>query len=70
MKYKVLKEYPRFYLCESPKGYLECFLKYENIPSDKGIIIKKESDNYHGNCIPIPKEKVNRVFNPRKVKMK
>ena len=25
MKYKVIKEYNRFYLCESKKGYLECF---------------------------------------------
>lgn len=28
MKYKIIKEYDYYYLCESSYGYKECFNKY------------------------------------------
>lgn len=40
MKYKVVKEYNRFYLCESKKGYLECFNKYNYKIDAEGYVYK------------------------------
>ncbi len=34
MKYKVIKEYDRFYLCESKQGHEECFFKNEHKQDD------------------------------------
>lgn len=48
MKYKVIKEYDRFYLCESKQGYKECFFKNEYRPDKEGYISKKE-DSYINN---------------------
>jgi len=59
MKYKVIKEYPRFYLCESEFGYKECFdKKYQ--PNDGIITIEKKIIEGH----EIKPENVNRLFNP------
>lgn len=54
MKFKVIKEYGRFYLAESPKGYKKTFNKNEYKPDSKGYIIEKEENNFHGNNIPHP----------------
>lgn len=40
MKYKVIKEYNRFYLCESKNGYLECFNKYNYKIDAEGYVYK------------------------------
>ncbi len=40
MKYKVIKEYKRFYLCKSEKGYLECFTKNNYKVDIDGYIYK------------------------------
>ena len=60
-KYKIIKEYDRFYLTEHPVGYKVCFDRYTHKPTLDGYIIEKES-NYTGGqgC---PPEKVNRAFN-------
>lgn len=42
MKFKVVNEYKRFYLCRSPNGYLECFNKLDYRPNDDGMIIVKD----------------------------
>ncbi len=49
MKYKVLKEFERFYLAESPSGWKETFLKYEYKPDEDGYIEKRREYNYKGN---------------------
>lgn len=41
IEYKVLREYNRFYLCEHPKGYKECFLKSENTPVNGHITLEQ-----------------------------
>lgn len=43
MKYKIIKEYKYYYLCESPYGYKECFSKYRCKPNDGYIYISKNS---------------------------
>lgn len=40
MKYKVIKEYQRFYLCRSEKGWLECFSKSNYKVDANGYIYK------------------------------
>ncbi len=45
MKYKVIKEYERFYLCESERGHKECFFKNEHKPDEKGFIFIKKVEN-------------------------
>ena len=60
-KYKIIKEYDRFYLTEHPAGYKVCFDKYTHRPTEDGYIIEKES-NYTGGHGK-PKKKVNRIFN-------
>ena len=49
MKFKVIKEFDRFYLAESPSGWKETFYKYEYKPDKEGYITKKREYNYHGN---------------------
>ena len=46
---KVLKEFDRFYLAESPSGWKETFLKYEYKPNEDGYITKRKEYNYKGN---------------------
>lgn len=60
-KYKVIKEYDRFYLAEDSKGFKECFSKVENVVDSDGYITIQES-NYQGNY-GLPPEKVNKKFN-------
>lgn len=43
MKYKILEEFERFYLCESEKGYKECFLKNDVVKK-----YKKDSNKVNG----------------------
>lgn len=45
MKYRVIKEYKRFYLAVHPLGYQECFLKSEYTPDEQGYITKRK-DKY------------------------
>ncbi len=40
MKYKVIKEYQRFYLCRSEKGWLECFSKSNYKVDANGYVYK------------------------------
>ena len=40
--YEVIKEYERFYLAESPKGYLECFDKIRYKPVNGKIEVEEE----------------------------
>lgn len=61
-KYKVIKEYTRFYLAESPSGYRECFSKNEYKPNCNGEIVKKKEYNYKGG-ITLSDDKVNKSFN-------
>ncbi len=61
MKYKVIKEYKRFYLAESPNGYKECFMKYEYKKDNDGYIYKRIPE-YEGH--EINPDKVNRAFSP------
>lgn len=44
MKYKVIKEYKKYYLCESENGYKVCFDKFNYKPKN-GIIIVKETED-------------------------
>ena len=58
MKYKVLKEYPNYYLCESEFGYKECFDKRYK-PQDGIISIIRIVQLGH----KIDPLKVNRLWN-------
>lgn len=42
MKYKVIKEYERYYLTQDEKGCKECFDKIFHKPDKNGYIVKKE----------------------------
>lgn len=66
MKYKVIKEYERFYLCESRQGHKECFFKNEHKPDEDGFIFIKKEDNYTGGKTT-PSENVNRSFNCERI---
>lgn len=61
MNFKVIKEYERFYLTQSPNKYYECFLKVEYRPNEYGFIFKKVNE-FEGH--DIDPDKVNRDFNP------
>jgi hypothetical protein len=63
-KFKVIEEYEKFYLAINEKGFRECFLKKEYTP-ENGVITKRREYNYHGGTA-LPKEKVNKIFNPGK----
>lgn len=39
-RYKLLKEYDRYYLCESSTGYKVCFSKFGHRVTDDGYVIK------------------------------
>lgn len=54
MRYKVIKEYNKFYLCESEKGYKKCLDKYKYKPDENGYIVEENENDYHDS---IPKEK-------------
>lgn len=61
MKFRIIKEYDKFYLAQAPNEYYECFLKVDYKPDENGFIIKKVND-FEGH--DIEPEKVNRNFNP------
>lgn len=61
MKYRVIKEYDRFYLAIHPNGYKECFQKYKYKPDKDGYIIKETYEYSGGQALP--PEKVNTSFN-------
>lgn len=63
-KYKIIKEYDRFYLCEHPKGYRECFSKYEYKPTVDGYIVKRKSNFIGHPGTGLTTDKVNKNFNP------
>lgn len=54
MKYKVIKEYERFYLAVSPSGWKETFNKPLYKPDSEGYITKKRESNCQGNNIGHP----------------
>ena len=58
--YKVLKEYPYYYLCESQFGYKECFTRalYRPNKNNEIVIIQKEMTGHE-----VDLSKVNRSFN-------
>lgn len=60
-KYKIVKEYDRFYLCEHPKGYKECFNKREYKPTEDGYIMKRKKQPIES--IGLAPDKVNKSFN-------
>ncbi len=62
-KFKIIKQYDRYYLCIHPAGYKECFSKYEYRPTEDGYIIKKHSLNTGRLGATIDPKKVNRNFN-------
>lgn len=56
-RFKVIKEYERYYLCEHEKcKYKECFSKIGHRPDKDGYIIKIETDLGKIKQIPIPSE--------------
>lgn len=56
-KFKVIKEYPNYYLCEHEKfGYKECFSKVEYRPNEDGYIIKHEIDLRKAKQVPLPSQ--------------
>ena len=57
MKFKVIKEFDRFYLAESQSGWKETFLKYEYKPDEDGYITKRREYNYKGNPTPHASDK-------------
>ncbi len=65
MKYKIIQEYERFYVCEyeSKLGKIrESFIKDENIKVEDGYVYTKPSvEQIHEG---LPSEKVNKLFNP------
>lgn len=68
MKYKVIKEYSRFYLAESENGYKETFEKWKYIPDSEGYIYKENEDNYKGGTA-LSSYKVNNKFNKGKYQL-
>lgn len=54
MKFKVLKEFDRFYLAESPSGWKETFHKFDYKPDKDGYITKRREKNYEGNIVGRP----------------
>lgn len=63
MKYKIIKEYKEFYLCEHPNGYKECFDKIKYRPTEDGFIIKHHEPGIQMTKRGLPSEKVNKSFN-------
>lgn len=63
-QFKIIKEYDRFYLCEHPKGYKECFNKSEYKPTEDGYIEKEESNFIGRPGEGLNSKKVNHNFNP------
>lgn len=54
-KFKVIKEYPSYYLCEHEKyKYKECFNKFDYKPDEEDYITKVETDLRRVGKIPIP----------------
>ena len=54
-KYKVIKEFDRFYLAESPSGWKETFHKAEYKPDKDGYITKGKEYKWNPNPQPNPK---------------
>lgn len=54
-KYKVIKEFDRFYLAESPSGWKETFHKVEYKPDKDGYITKEKEYKWNPNPQPNPK---------------
>ena len=54
-KYKVIKEFDRFYLAESPSGWKETFHKAEYKPDKDGYITKGKYYKWNPNPQPNPK---------------
>lgn len=64
MKYKIIKEYGRFYVCEYETAlgvYRECFLKKDCKVKNGYVIVKMQIEQHHEG---LPSEKVNKYFNP------
>ncbi len=56
-KFKVIKEYKDYYLCEHEKHkYKECFSKIGYKPDQEGYITKVETDLGHIKQVPMPKD--------------
>lgn len=56
-KFKVIKEYPSYYLCEHEKHkYKECFSKVGHRPDKDSYIIKAETDLGKIKQVPMPSE--------------
>ena len=67
IKYKVIKEYDRYYLTNHPCGYRECFHKIDYKPTIDGyIVVAGELERKIKERTSLPPEKVNRLFNPGK----
>ncbi len=48
MKYKIIQEYERFYVCEYEVNHQkirECFMKDKNLIIENGYVIVKENKN-------------------------
>lgn len=60
-RYKVIKEYDRFYLAVDENGFKECFSKATTKVDAEGYITIRET-LYPGG-IGLPSEKVNKTFN-------
>lgn len=69
MKYKIIAEYPTYYLCEHMEyGYKECFNKVKYKPNEEGYIIKEESNMLGRPGVILPQEKINHSFGAAKIK--
>lgn len=60
-RYKVIKEYDRFYLATDENGFKECFPKVGNRVDKDGYITVRETIYPGGKALP--SEKVNKNFN-------
>lgn len=58
-RYKVIADYPRYYLAKDDLGFKECFQKALYKP-DKDGYIYKVLPNYEGH--PNPPKSINRIF--------
>lgn len=66
-RYKVIAEYPRYYLAEDDLRFKECFQKVIYKPDEEGYIYKN-LPSYEGH--PNPPKSINRVFGAAPINIK
>ncbi len=66
-RYKVIAEYPRYYLAEDDLRFKECFQKVIYKPDEEGYIYKN-LPSYEGH--PNPPQSINRVWGNARISEK